>query len=172
MWLMYCWKHFFFQKYFFSKIIFSNFDFSKKNSIVLFFHCFMGHTQKKNFFPNFCFFQKKMIFEKKNFSGPHPDTPYLRKFWKKNFFPNFCFFPKKNIFEKKNFLGHAQKNFFPNFYFFQKKIFVEKNVFSGSHPGRPYLFFNVFFRRVVTHVPNANSRSSPRFTVLFFWFWT
>jgi len=41
---------------------------------------------------------KKIIFEKKNFSGPRPDTPYLRKFWKKNFFLNFCFFSKKKYF--------------------------------------------------------------------------
>jgi len=105
----------------------------------------MCHTQKKKNFPTFCFFSKKMIFEKKIFYGKRQDTPNLRKFWKKKFFPNFCFFQKKIIFEKKKIMGHAQKNFFPNFCFFAKKIFSWKKFFFVGHADIPYLFEENFF---------------------------
>ena len=84
-----------------------------------------------------------MIFEKKNFCGPRPDTPY-RKFWKKFFFPNLFFFKKKLFLTKKFFWAAPKKFFFPIFVFLQKKSF-EKKFFSGSHPDRPYLFLKFFF---------------------------
>jgi len=152
----------FLKKIFFSKIFFfkNNFFMSwffKKISIVLFFHCFMGHTHigrtlenfwQKFFFSKIFFFKMiffKCWFFKKNsivplFHVPHP---------KKNFFSQFLFFFKKKWFLKRNFfLGHAlihlTSEIFPIFVFLQKIFFVEKCFFSGSHPDRPYLFLMFF----------------------------
>jgi len=133
------WQKIFFPKYFFSKWFFSNVDFSKK---ILLFHCFMCHTQKKKFFPTFCFFSKKNDFWKEIFFWATPWYTLPQKIFEKNFFFQFLFFCKKKFLLKKSFfLGHTRIDL---------------------------TFFLFFFRRVVTHVPNANSRSSLRVTALVF----
>ena len=82
--------------------------FKNEFSILLLFHCFMGHTQKKKFFPNFCFFQKKNDFWKEKFFWATPWYTLPQKFLEKKFFSQFLFFFKKKLFlKRKIFLGHT-----------------------------------------------------------------